>query len=142
VIDSGSLAKAIRASGSVPFVFEPISIHGKMLIDGGAVNPVPVSAVKNMGVDIVIGVDIYDSMFKKNIPPQKLSRIDVVNLSYHLLLSKLAEHDSAAADLIITPQIDNLAFDPFSRFINNQQTIDQGEAAMDQQIPQLETLLR
>lgn len=140
-LTQGDLAAAIRASSSVPLIYEPVNIDHQLLIDGGAANPVPVAAARSLGADIVIAVDIYKSMFKNTIPHQKLSKIDVINLSYHLLLSKLAEHDAQFADLVIEPDIQNLALDPFSKFINNQATINLGETAMDQKISELNNLI-
>lgn len=56
VLRSGSLVKAIRASISFPFVFAPVQINGRFLVDGGVVNPVPVNVAKDLGSDFVIAV--------------------------------------------------------------------------------------
>jgi NTE family protein len=58
VLDSGSLAKAMRASMSIPGAFNPVTIDGRILVDGGLVNQVPVDVVRAMGADIVIAVDV------------------------------------------------------------------------------------
>lgn len=58
VIDGGSLAMAMRASMSLPGVFQPAEIDGRVLLDGGLVNQVPVDVVRQMGADIVIAVDV------------------------------------------------------------------------------------
>lgn len=58
VISKGDLIEAIRASMSIPGVFTPVKHRGKYLVDGGLLNPVPVSAVREMGADFVIGVDV------------------------------------------------------------------------------------
>ena len=58
VMSSGSLPNALRASMSVPGVFAPVSIDGRLLVDGGMSNNLPVSVVREMGADIVIAVDI------------------------------------------------------------------------------------
>ena len=58
VIDHGCLAEAIRASLSVPGLFTPVWIDGKLLIDGGVSNPMPVDVATAMGADIVIAVDV------------------------------------------------------------------------------------
>lgn len=58
VLASGSLPNALRASMSVPGVFAPVTIDGRMLVDGGMANNLPVSVVREMGADIVIAVDI------------------------------------------------------------------------------------
>jgi len=58
VLSGGSLPDAIRASMSVPGVFAPVRIDGRLLVDGGMANNLPVSVVREMGADIVIAVDI------------------------------------------------------------------------------------
>jgi NTE family protein len=57
VINEGSVAKAVRASISVPMVFTPVKWRGRFLIDGGAVNPLPVDVVRKMGAEVVIAVN-------------------------------------------------------------------------------------
>jgi len=66
VLGSGSLAKAIRASMSIPSVFEPIEIDGRLLIDGGVVRNLPVQEVKEMGADIIIAIDVTSPLYKKD----------------------------------------------------------------------------
>lgn len=66
ILNKGSLAKAIRASGAFPTLLAPVEIDGKLLVDGGIVNNYPVDEVKKMGADIVIGVDVQDGLDKKN----------------------------------------------------------------------------
>ncbi|MGY1530993.1 patatin-like phospholipase family protein [Luteimonas sp. A649] len=58
VLDHGSLAMAMRASMSLPGVFQPVEIDGRVLLDGGLVNQVPVDVVRAMGADVVIAVDV------------------------------------------------------------------------------------
>lgn len=65
VIGSGNLSEAIRASMSVPGVYAPVSRDGKLLIDGGVANNLPVSVARDMGADIVIAVDITDPLMDK-----------------------------------------------------------------------------
>ena len=58
VLRSGDVTSAIRASISVPVIFEPVIHEGRLLVDGGLVMPVPVELVRAMGADIVIGVNL------------------------------------------------------------------------------------
>ncbi|MCJ7499363.1 patatin-like phospholipase family protein [bacterium] len=55
---AGDLLEVIRASISIPGIFTPVKSEGKLLVDGGLVNPVPVSVVRQMGADFVIAVDL------------------------------------------------------------------------------------
>jgi len=57
-ITSGSLTRAIRASLSVPGLFTPVWIDDRLLIDGGVANPMPVDVARDLGADVVIGVDV------------------------------------------------------------------------------------
>ena len=58
VLDEGDLALAMRASMSVPGLFDPVIWGDYMLVDGGLVNNVPIDVVRNMGADIVIAVNV------------------------------------------------------------------------------------
>jgi len=57
VINEGSVVEAVRASISMPMVFTPVKWRGRFLIDGGAVNPMPVDVVREMGAEVVIAVN-------------------------------------------------------------------------------------
>jgi len=57
VINKGSVAEAVRASISIPGIFTPVRLGDRFLVDGGLVNPVPVSVVAQMGVDAIIAVN-------------------------------------------------------------------------------------
>ena len=68
VIKEGDSIEAVRASISVPGVFTPVRRNSSVLVDGGLVNPVPVSVVRQMGADFVIAVDLnHDVVGKKGI---------------------------------------------------------------------------
>ena len=68
VIKQGDIIEAVRASISVPGIFTPVKKGGTILVDGGLVNPVPVSVVREMGADFVIAVDLnHDIVAKKGI---------------------------------------------------------------------------
>ena len=65
VLSAGSLPDALRASMSVPGVFAPVKLDGRLLVDGGMANNLPVSVVREMGADIVIAVDISSPLLKE-----------------------------------------------------------------------------
>jgi len=68
VLRSGDLIEAVRASISVPGIFTPVRKNGTILVDGGLVNPVPVSVARDMGADFVIAVNLnHDIVVKKGI---------------------------------------------------------------------------
>ena len=65
VLSSGSLPMAMRATMSIPGVFAPVEWNGMMLVDGGALNNLPVDVVRDMGADVVICVDLSTGWKKK-----------------------------------------------------------------------------
>ena len=69
-IKTGDMIKAIKAAVAVPGLFEPVIIDGRILVDGGLVNIVPTKAAREMGADIVIGVNIAATKFiyEKRLP--------------------------------------------------------------------------
>lgn len=68
VLCKGDLVEAIRASISIPGIFTPVKFNGQFLVDGGLVNPVPVSAARNLGADYVIAVDLSHDLVDKGRP--------------------------------------------------------------------------
>jgi len=65
VIKEGNIIEAVRASISVPGIFTPVRKDDMTLVDGGLVNPVPVSVVREMGADFVIAVDLNNDIIGK-----------------------------------------------------------------------------
>lgn len=71
VLSSGNLLQAVRASISIPGLFSPVRVGKRLLVDGGLVNPVPVSVAREMGAQIVIGVDVSQGIVPE---PQPAAR--------------------------------------------------------------------
>ncbi len=67
-LDRGSLFDAIRASIAVPMVFAPVRRHGRLLVDGGLVNPMPVAPVLNSDADLIIAVNLGAHAARQAIP--------------------------------------------------------------------------
>ena len=66
VIREGDIIEAVRASISIPGIFTPVRSNGRVLVDGGLVNPVPVSVAREMGADFVIAVDLSHGIVGNN----------------------------------------------------------------------------
>src|SRR5690554_3421741 len=62
VLGKGNIATAIRASMSIPGVYAPVSLNGRLLVDGGIAANLPVSVAREMGADIIIAVDITNEL--------------------------------------------------------------------------------
>ena len=65
VLKNGDLAMAIRASMSVPGIFSPATIDGRLLVDGGLVGNLPIDVMRDMGVDVIIAVDVEFPLYSK-----------------------------------------------------------------------------
>jgi len=70
VISEGDIIEAVRSSISIPGIFTPVRNNGRILVDGGLVNPVPVSVVREMGADFVIAVDLNHGLVDGEASPQ------------------------------------------------------------------------
>jgi NTE family protein len=62
ILDKGVLAQALFASSALPSVFSPVILDGRFLIDGGVANNYPIEEVRKLGADIIIGVDVQNSL--------------------------------------------------------------------------------
>lgn len=135
VLGKGSLAKAIRASMSIPSVFEPIEIDGRLLIDGGVVRNLPVQEVKEMGADIIIAIDVTSPLYKKDELSSLLGVLEQAG-SYRLVES--LEEAKKMADIFIHPPIDDFGALDFS---NNDTLIKLGEQAAREKLPEILALI-
>ncbi len=99
VLDHGSVARAIRASAAIPGVFQPVQHQGKILVDGGVVDNIPISVAKAKGADIVIAVDISGNLGNANITNLLGVSLQATNIMFALNV----EHSKKDADILITP---------------------------------------
>ncbi|WP_369925720.1 patatin-like phospholipase family protein [Xanthomonas sp. NCPPB 2632] len=97
----GNAGQAVRASSSIPGVFEPVDIGGRHFVDGGVVSPVPVDAARQLGADIVIAVDISARPDGSN----PGSMMGVVGQSITIMGRRLAEQELGRADIVIRPKV-------------------------------------
>ena len=101
VLDKGSVSKAIMASTCIPGIFMPVEINDKLLVDGGIVENVPISPLKNMGADIIIGVDLNANYTYDR--PENM--VDVLMNSFHFTLQAAAKLQTEKADILIRPDL-------------------------------------
>jgi NTE family protein len=139
-IKEGEILQAIRASISVPLVFEPVEMENWLLVDGGISEPVPVKTVREMGADLVIAVNLDVYFFAKDTNHitnlYKLSQRALNILRYHL-----AQHDIEGADLVIAPEIATADLIGWQDFIHSQKNILRGEEAMLKELHELQNLI-
>lgn len=113
----GNLSRSVRASMSIPFLFRPVSLDGKLLIDGGMVNNFPVRNMKERGMDIIIGVDLEDATIPASQIDNSLGLLESL-----MNLSSLEEslYARSNCDIYIRPNLHGrsmLSFNDFDSII-------------------------
>ncbi|KQY49757.1 patatin-like phospholipase family protein [Lysobacter sp. Root494] len=130
----GNTGQAVRASSSIPGVFEPVVIGPKHYVDGGVVSPVPVDAARQLGADYVIAVDISTKASGKN--PGSL--LGTVNQSITIMGQKLGQQELARANVVIRPLVNDIGPADFEQRNN---AILEGERAALVALPQIRAQL-
>lgn len=134
VFTEGDVAKAVRASISVPGVFIPFAIDDVLFVDGAVTNPTPIDTVRNMGADIVIGVDLAHAGTVCNIS----NMFDVIIQSIDIMERQLCKHRQPHCDILIQPDVGDLSPSSFD-------TMDEcalaGQLAAETVIPEIKKLL-
>ncbi len=137
VIASGDLSMAIRASMSVPGVFAPVRIDGRLLVDGGLIGNLPVDVMQQMGVDIIIAVDVEFPLYKSE---ELGSVLTISEQMLTILIRKetLRQIDALAdSDILIRPELGVYAS---ANFGDIAETIQPGQQATLDQATRLQEL--
>jgi NTE family protein len=106
----GDPGTAVRASSSVPGVFEPVKINGREYIDGGAVSPIPVRYAKQMGAEVVIAVDI------SAIPEGQSTKgaVDILLQTFNIMGHAISQFELQDADVVMRPKLEGIGSAEFS----------------------------
>ncbi len=138
VLRQGYLAKAIRASMSVPSIFTPVDWGDSLLVDGGIINNLPVDVVQKMGAEFIIAVNVGTPLK----PRDEIDNVvDVLMQSFGVAARKKEEENLKKADLIITPDLQGYSI---SDFVNSKiaPMIEKGILAANLHLPELNALSR
>ncbi len=136
VFSHGNTGQAVRASASIPNVFQPVSIGGRQYVDGGLSAPVPVSAAKQLGANFVIAVDISARPAKLDSSSGFFSYLDQ---SLNIMSTAALNNELAKADVVIKPQVQQLG--AVGGFDQKAQAIKLGETAARAALPQIKAAL-
>ncbi|UVM18071.1 patatin-like phospholipase family protein [Pseudomonas sp. B21-023] len=135
----GHLPQVIRASMSIPAVFAPVELDGRLLVDGGMTDNIPVDVVREMGVDLAIVVDIGTPLRNRK---QLATVVDVLNQSITLMTRRNSEEQLASLrreDILVQPPLSAFGVTDFGRA---QDMIDAGYRATRALDPRLAALRR
>jgi len=126
VFRKGHLPQVIRASMSIPAVFAPVELDGRLLVDGGMTDNIPLDVARQMGVDVAIVVDIGTPLRNRK---QLATVVDVLNQSITLMTRSNSEEQLAAlksTDVLIQPALAAYGVTDFGK---TQEMIDAGYRA-------------
>lgn len=134
VFATGNTGRAVRASCSIPGVFQPVRIGDKAYVDGGVVSPVAVDAARRAGADVVIAVDISTGVSVA--APQGI--LDTILQSVDIMYAKISAAQLKGADVVIRPRVSQIGSSDFDK---RNEAILEGEKAATQAIPQIQMIL-
>jgi NTE family protein len=148
-IQHGKLLDAVRASIAMPGLFTPAVRNGAVLVDGGLVNPVPVSMCRAFGAEIVIAVDLSWGKLGayrnrgRELPdePPIPSIFEVFNTALDIVEQRVARSRLAGepADVLITPLLPDFGTMEYHRAA---EAISEGRAAVERMLPLIEQVVR
>jgi NTE family protein len=134
VFGRGNTGQAVRASCSVPGIFQPPKYGNKSYVDGGVVDPLAVDVARQYGADIVIAVDISGGIV--GVVPQ--TTMDTILKSIDIMYNRIASAQLGRADVVIVPKVGHIAGSDLSR---RHEAILEGEKAAMAVIPLLQQKL-
>ena len=110
LFERGDPGLAVRASSSVPAVFQPVRINGREYVDGGLVSPVPVRFARQMGAEMVIAVDISS-------PPDGAATGDTMKLllqTFAIMGKSINQFELRDADVVLRPALTGVSSADFT----------------------------
>ncbi len=134
VFERGNVGMAVRASSSVPAIFQPVTINGREYVDGGLVSPVPARAARNMGADVVIAVDISSRPAAQSLG----GSVDLLLQTFAIMGQSIAAHELQNADVVIRP---SLGATKGTDFQSRHLSILEGETAASAQLKLIQEVL-
>jgi NTE family protein len=133
VLDRGSLAEAMRATMAIPGVFTPVTLDGRLLVDGGTLDNVPADVARSMGVDVVVAVNV-SSTTDGFTPPTDF--VDVLGRTMDTMMAVSVARALRSADVVLTPDLRGF---PGTDYRRSEEIVERGyqaaEAARDELLP-------
>lgn len=136
VLNAGPVAPAVRASAAIPGLFSPVEIGGRLLVDGGIVDNLPVDLVRSMGADYVIASDVskHGAASKK---PE--NAFEILLAMTYIMQERAALSDADQSECYIRPQVSQYSSWGFK---DAPHMVDAGRDAARSALPKLKRNLR
>jgi len=110
VLTKGSLRTAIAASSAIPGIFPPVELDGRLLVDGGWVNQLPVDTARSLGVDFVLAVNVAREL-EQDFSTE--TGLDIIRRSNAITRTVLNEIQAREADGVIDPEVGGISWAEF-----------------------------
>ena len=134
ILNRGPLAPAVHASCALPGIFQPVERDGRLLVDGGVLESLPVPTAKSLGADVAIAVDVGAGV-------KEIQAADIVTVMIQALSISGAEmrrRHAQEADVLIHPDVNGVsAFD----FTQKERCLSAGIAATREALPRIREVL-
>ncbi len=147
VLRRGSSVAAFFASAAVPGVFPAVRVGSRTLVDGGIVNPVPVSVAAGMGADIVVGIRLVhgggvqlDEVSEAGEGPVP-SAVASIMRSIELMQTRIATASGSVPTIIVTPEFGQIPAGKLRHFREGRRYVAAGEEAVEAALPRLRAAL-
>lgn len=134
ILNKGKMIEAVMASSSVPGVFPPVEIKGRLLIDGAMTSEVPIEAARKLGADFVIAVNVESKIFHSKFR----HGMDILFQSDEIKSHELIRLKLEMADFVIHPWAESISWAAFSK---GEQCIQEGEKAAQKTLTRLKTAI-
>ena len=136
VLDKGPLAPAIRASSAFPALFPPVEIDGRLLIDGGIVDNLPVEQLRIMGAKFTVGSDVSK---RERITRAPENPIEVLWSAIYIMQDRSAYFSLDTCDCHITPDLSSYSSWGFK---DSEKMVEAGQIATEKKLPELRRKLK
>jgi NTE family protein len=134
VFKEGPIAETVRASISIPGIFVPEKYNGRLLVDGGVTDRVPVSVAREMGADIVIAIDV--SRVERNAEINSI--YDVIMQSFDIMQTEIYNNREIASDIMLRPRVEMYSSRAFT---NIEEIIAIGEDETRKKLDQIQKVI-
>jgi NTE family protein len=134
VFGTGNTGSAVRASCSIPGVFAPHVIGGRMYVDGGVVSPVAVDVARRQGADVVIAVDISGD----GESPKPQGTLSTILQAIGIMYGRISSQQLQKADVVVRPRVGSIGSADFSK---RHEAVLEGEKAATAALPAIRAAL-
>ncbi|TPG76132.1 patatin family protein [Brevibacillus laterosporus] len=134
VFTEGPVDAAVRSSIAIPGIFVPERVNGRLLVDGGVIDRVPITVTREMGADLVLAIDVANFDTK-----MKVSTIfDVIAQTIDVMEREILRHRMLSADLVIRPEVGHIGSLSFTQIAS---IVELGEIAAQMYVDQIKEMI-